>query len=98
MGPLEHRGIGTTASVAHVALGWVGLLATPALSRALPLAGFLWMLAGGMVYTLGALIFLFNRPDPFPRWFGAHALWHLFVLGGSACCFWLVVRYAVPLG
>ncbi len=82
----------------YVALGWVGLLAAPVLARALPLAGFLWMLAGGMVYTLGALIFLFNRPDPFPRWFGAHALWHLFVLGGSACCFWLVVRYAVPLG
>ncbi len=97
MGPLEHRGIGTTASVAHVALGWVGLLATPALSRALPLAGFLWMLAGGMVYTLGALIFLFNRPDPCPPWFGAHALWHRVELGGSACCFWLVVGYAVPL-
>lgn len=81
----------------YVALGWVGLLATPALFRALPTDGFLWMLAGGAVYTVGALVFLFNRPDPFPRWFGAHALWHCFVLGGSACCFWLVVRYAVPL-
>ncbi len=81
----------------YVALGWVGLLAAPVLFHALPLAGFAWMLAGGAVYTLGALIFLFNRPDPFPRWFGAHALWHLFVLGGSACCFVLIVRYAVPL-
>jgi hemolysin III len=81
----------------YVALGWVGLLATPALFRALPLAGFLWMLAGGAVYTIGAAIFLLERPDPCPRWFGSHALWHLFVLGGSACCFWLVVRYAVPL-
>ena len=81
----------------YVALGWVGLLAAPALFHALPLAGFLWMLAGGAVYTIGALIFLFGRPDPFPHWFGSHALWHLFVLAGSACCFWLVVRYAVPL-
>jgi len=40
---------------------------------------------------------LLERPDPFPRWFGSHALWHCFVLGGSACCFVLVVRYALPL-
>jgi len=81
----------------YVALGWVGLLATPALFRALPLAGFAWMLAGGAVYTIGAVIFLLERPDPYPAVFGAHALWHCFVLGGSACCFWLIVRYAVPL-
>lgn len=81
----------------YVALGWVGLVATPVLFRALPPAGFLWMLAGGAVYTIGAVVFLFNRPDPFPQWFGAHALWHCFVLAGSACCFVLVVRYAVPM-
>lgn len=81
----------------YVALGWVGVLGAPALFRALPRAGFAWMLAGGAVYTIGAVIFLLERPNPFPRWFGAHALWHCFVLGGSACCFWLVVRYALPL-
>jgi hemolysin III len=81
----------------YVALGWVGLLAAPVLFRALPLAGFVWMLAGGAVYTLGAVIFLLERPDPFPQVFGAHALWHCFVLGGSACCFVLIVRYALPL-
>ncbi len=81
----------------YVALGWIGVVATPALFHALPLAGFLWMLAGGAVYTVGAVIFLLERPDPFPAVFGSHALWHCFVLGGSACCFWLVVRYTVPL-
>lgn len=81
----------------YVALGWVGLIATPVLFRALPPAGFRWMLAGGAVYTIGALIFLLERPNPFPAVFGAHALWHCFVLGGSACCFVLIVRYALPL-
>lgn len=82
----------------YVLLGWIGLLAAPALFRALPPAGTAWMLAGGIVYTVGALIFVFERPNPFPGKFDSHALWHLFVLGGSACCFWLIVRYVVRLG
>jgi hemolysin III len=82
----------------YITLGWVGLAVAPTLYHALPVGGFLWMLAGGAVYTIGAIIFLLERPNPFPRVFGAHALWHLFVLGGSFCCFWLIVRYVVPLG
>ncbi|GAC1437026.1 MAG: hemolysin III family protein [Burkholderiaceae bacterium] len=82
----------------YVLLGWIGLLAAPALFRALPPAGVMWMLAGGAVYTVGALIFILERPNPIPGKFDSHALWHLFVLGGSGCCFWLIVRYVVPLG
>jgi hemolysin III len=82
----------------YVLLGWIGVLAAPALFRALPPAGVIWMLAGGVVYTVGALIFILERPNLVPGKFDSHALWHLFVLGGSACCFWLIVRYAVPLG
>jgi hemolysin III len=86
-------------STAHyVAIGWVGLLAAPALFHALPTAGMLWMLAGGGVYTVGALIFIFQWPRLIPGVFESHALWHLFVLGGSFCCFWLIVRYVAPLG
>jgi len=82
----------------YVLLGWIGVLAAPALFRALPPAGVIWMFAGGAVYTIGALIFVLERPNLVPGKFDAHALWHVFVLGGSACCFWLIVRYAVPLG
>jgi hemolysin III len=82
----------------YVAIGWVGLLAAPALFRTLPTAGVVWMLAGGAVYTVGALIFICERPRLVPGVFESHALWHLCVLGGSFCCFWLVVRYVAPLG
>jgi hemolysin III len=82
----------------YVLLGWVGLVAAPVLFHALPTQGFIWMLVGGAVYTVGALVFLFDWPNPIPGVFEAHALWHLFVLGGSACCFWLIVRYVAPLG
>jgi hemolysin III len=82
----------------YVVIGWAGLLAAPALFRTLPRGGVLWMLAGGAVYTVGALIFICERPRLVPGVFESHALWHLFVLGGSFCCFWLVVRYVAPLG
>lgn len=82
----------------YVLLGWVGLVAAPVLFHVLPTRGFVWMLGGGVVYTVGALVFLFDWPNPIPGVFEAHALWHLFVLGGSACCFWLIVRYVAPLG
>ena len=82
----------------YVLIGWVGIGAAPVLFRALPRAGVIWLLAGGVVYTVGALIFVLERPRLRPGVFDSHALWHLCVLGGSFCCFWLVVRYVAPLG
>jgi hemolysin III len=81
----------------YVALGWLALAALPALVQAVPGGGLGWLAAGGVVYTLGALIFLLDRAWPWPGIFEMHALWHLCVLGGSACVFWAIVRYIVPL-
>lgn len=82
----------------YVLIGWIGIGAAPVLFHALPPAGVAWMLVGGVVYTVGALIFILERPRLRPGVFDSHALWHLCVLGGSFCCFWLVVRYVAPLG
>ena len=81
----------------YVALGWVALAAFPALVQAVPAAGLGWIVAGGVVYTGGAVIFLLDRAWPWPGIFEMHALWHLCVIGGSACFFWAIVRYIVPL-
>lgn len=43
-----------------------------------------WLLAGGLLYTLGAIVFVKQWPDPWPDRFGHHEVWHLFVLGGAA--------------
>jgi hemolysin III len=82
----------------YVLIGWVGLVMAPTLFHALPRGGVVWMLAGGAAYTVGALIFLFEWPTIKRGVFDAHALWHCFVIGGSACCFWLMIRYVAPLG
>ena len=55
------------------------------------------MLVGGIVYTLGAFVYATERPRLRPDAFGAHALWHLLVIGGSACHVWAVARYLTPL-
>jgi hemolysin III len=83
--------------VLYLGMGWVALLAAPALFRAMPIGGMAWVLAGALVYSAGALIYGLKRPNPLPGVFGFHELWHLFVMAGSACHFWAVLGYIAPL-
>lgn len=79
----------------YVVLGWLAVVAVAPLVAALPPNALLWLLAGGLCYTLGAVVYARKRPDPWPRTFGFHALWHLFVLAGSICHFVLVFAYVI---
>lgn len=63
----------------YLLMGWLAIIAIGPLIRALPPAGLAWIVAGGVSYTLGVVFFLW-RNLPYH-----HAIWHLFVLGGSAC-------------
>jgi hemolysin III len=81
----------------YLGMGWVAVVAAPALLRSLPTGGIAWVLTGGLVYSAGALIYGFKRPNLIPGLFGFHELWHLFVVAGSACHFWAVLRYVTPL-
>jgi hemolysin III len=78
------------ATVAYVLMGWVAVVAIKPLLEALPAGGFAWILAGGLVYTAGALFYLW-KSLPYN-----HAIWHLFVLGGSTCHYVAVLLYVVP--
>jgi hemolysin III len=98
--PLSPTGVGTLRwlSVAlYLGMGWVAVIAAPALFLAVPAGGMIWVLGGGLLYTAGALIYALKRPNPAPGTFGFHELWHLFVVAGSACHYWAVLRYLVPL-
>jgi hemolysin III len=81
----------------YLGMGWVAVAAVPALLRTLPAGGMAWVLAGGLTYSAGALVYGLKRPNPIPGAFGFHELWHLFVVAGRACHFWAVLRYLVPL-
>ena len=77
----------------YLAMGWVAVIAASAIFRAVPSGGIAWILAGGLVYSAGALIYGLKRPNLVPGIFGFHELWHLFVMAGSACHFWVMLRY-----
>jgi hemolysin III len=78
------------STLIYVLLGWLILIAISPLVDTLPTGGLLWLLAGGISYTMGALFFLLQR-IPFN-----HAIFHLFVLAGSVChfvsVFWYILR------
>jgi hemolysin III len=83
--------------VLYLIMGWLAAVAMGPLARALPTAALGWLVAGGLAYTVGAVIFALERPRLWPGIFGSHDLWHIFVLGGSACHFVLMLRFVVPI-
>ena len=78
----------------YVLLGWVFLPAAAGLRQAMDGRALWLLLAGGLVYTAGAIVYALRRPDPFPRVFGYHEVFHLLVIAGAACHF-VVVRGAI---
>lgn len=82
-----------TSTLLYLGLGWLAVAAFGPMVQALPPAGIGWLVAGGVTYSVGAVIYATKRPDPFPKVFGYHEVWHLFVLGGCACHFVFVARY-----
>jgi hemolysin III len=80
-------------------LSWGG--AVPAIlayrvKSVVPLDGVALLFLGGLIYSVGFLIYYRQRPDPWPEVFGHHEIWHLFVLGGSLCHFLFMLFYVVP--
>ena len=71
----------------YLGMGYLALVAVVPLGRAVGASGLAWLVAGGIAYTIGAVIYARERPDFFPGRFGHHGLWHLLVLAGSACHF-----------
>ena len=81
-------------AVIYVLLGWVFVPAASGLRAAMGGQPVLLLVVGGLVYTAGAIVYALRRPDPFPRVFGYHEIFHLLVIAGAGCHF-VVVRDAV---
>jgi len=79
--------------VFYLGMGWLALIALPSLCAVLSPGAIGWLVAGGIVYSVGCVIFATDRPHLWPGKFSAHDLWHLFVLAGSACHFILILCF-----
>lgn len=80
----------TLSTTVYILMGWMGVIALKPLLAAVSLPGLLWLLAGGVLYTGGVIFYLAKRL-PYN-----HAVWHLFVLGGSVCHYGAVFFYVLP--
>ena len=74
----------------YITMGWMALAAFVPLVKALPVGGVVWIVMGGVFYTVGAVIYARKKPDPFPGVFGFHEIWHLFVMAGSMSHYWVM--------
>lgn len=81
------------SSIIYIAMGWSCVLAFSPIVKAMPPKAFHFLLAGGIIYTIGGIIYALKLPlfNSRHKYFGSHEIFHLFVLGGSICHF--IVMY-----
>lgn len=78
------------STLMYIGMGWLVLVAIQPMLRHVPAVALIWLLAGGLAYTIGT-VFYHNRRIPY-----SHTIWHLFVLGGSTCHFIAVLSQVLP--
>jgi hemolysin III len=81
-----------------VLLGWAGVAALPEIVKHDGIAPVVLLAAGGLAYTAGAVVYALKRPDPFPRVFGYHELFHALTIGALACQYVAVAFFVVRVG
>lgn len=83
------------SSCLYIAMGWVCVLAFTQIINALPSAAFNWLLAGGIIYTIGGVIYALKLPifNSKHKYFGSHEVFHCFVIAGSICHFIMMFNY-----
>ncbi|KAA0911557.1 hemolysin III family protein [Pusillimonas sp. ANT_WB101] len=82
------KGLRIVSLILYVLMGWMAVVAIGPLINALTWDGFIWLAAGGLFYTVGIIFYATDE-----KWRYGHGVWHLFVLGGSACHYFAVFNY-----
>ena len=81
----------------YLLLGWICVIIFPQIWTVVPKMFSYWIIIGGLFYTIGAVIYAFQKPNPAPSWFGYHGIWHLLVIGGAFSHFWAIYNYLPKL-
>jgi hemolysin III len=84
------------AALIYMSLGWVAAVAFPGLWGEIGLGGTMLVALGGLLYTAGAVVYATQRPNPNPRVFGYHEVFHLFVILAAAAHFVAIAFFALP--
>lgn len=81
----------------YIAMGWMVAVAFLPLLRTVPVNGLVWLAAGGIFYSIGAVIYGMKRPNFSKIFLGFHEIFHLFVMAGSLSHFWMMYRFVLNL-
>ncbi len=82
----------------YLLMGWLSLAGIREIVTSLPTGALVWLFLGGLFFTGGAVVYILKRPDPWPRAFGFHALWHICVILGAASHFVVIAAYVAAAG
>lgn len=82
--------------LSFLSIGWLAVVPFTRIAEALPAAGSRLILLGGVLYTLGTIVYVARWPNPLPRWIGYHEIFHLFVIAASTTHWLAIWRYVLP--
>jgi hemolysin III len=85
-------------ALVYIALGWFAVVALPQLVSRLEIAPLILFVAGGLLYTAGAVIYALRRPDPWPHTFGFHEIFHALVILAAVTHFVAMAGWVIPAG
>lgn len=85
------------STLIYLMMGWLCMVAVYPLTKTLEPIAMFWLVLEGLFYSIGALVYSLKKPNPFPGILGFHEIWHVFVILGSACHFWLSFKYLMYL-
>jgi hemolysin III len=88
---LRVDGLKVLTGTLYIALGWLAVVAAPQIVRGLSGTALALLIAGGLLYTSGALVLATRRPNPIPATFGYHEVWHSAVFSASACHYGVIL-------
>ena len=86
-----------TAGV-YILMGWLCIIGIQEILAALPVGAIIWLAAGGVIFTLGAVIYITKTLNFVPGVFGFHEVWHIFVILGALAHFIMIAYYIAPIG
>lgn len=79
----------------YIFMGWIVIVGIYPLVTMLQTGALIWLAAGGLSYSVGAIIYGAKKPDPWPDFFGFHEVFHIFVMLGTFAHFWVMYEYVI---